>query len=73
MAGFLARLTHRVANEQTAVRAALASNVTNADLRALNVYRADGSLNEGHALVSALCLQHPLRRFQRRFCTHSGR
>lgn len=55
-----ADMTHRIGNEQTAVRAALARNTTHADLRALDVYRADGELNEGHALVSALRSRLPL-------------
>jgi hypothetical protein len=53
-------MTHRIGNEQAAVRAALTKNATNADLRALGVYRADGELNEGHALVSALRGRLPL-------------
>jgi hypothetical protein len=55
-----AEVTHRVGNEQGAVRAALAKNVTNVDLHALGVYRNDGELNEGHALVSALRTRLPL-------------
>ncbi|MFO7634590.1 MAG: BREX system P-loop protein BrxC [Caldilinea sp.] len=55
-----ADVTHRIGNEQSAVRAALARNTTQADLRALGVYRADGELNEGHALVSALRNRLPL-------------
>lgn len=55
-----AEVTHRIGNEQAAVRAALSKNATNTDLRALGVYRADGELNEGHALVSALRSRLPL-------------
>lgn len=55
-----AEVTHRVGNEQAAVRAALSKNTTNTDLRALGVYRADGELNEGHALISALRSRLPL-------------
>jgi hypothetical protein len=45
---------HRVTNEETAVKAALASNTGNADLQALGVYRADGTLNDSHPLLSTL-------------------
>jgi len=53
-------VTHRISNEQTAVRAALSHNTSNADLRELGVYRADGDLNQGHALLAALRSQLPL-------------
>lgn len=55
-----AELTHRVANEETAVKAALAGNSGNADLQALGVYRADGTLNESNALLSTLRGRLPL-------------
>ncbi len=45
---------HRVLNEETAVKAALAGNVTNSDLQQLAVYQSDGTLNEAHPLVSTL-------------------
>jgi hypothetical protein len=51
---------YRITNEQTAVRAALAGNTNHADLQALGVYRADGMLNEGHSLLSALRGRLPL-------------
>jgi len=53
-------VTHRIANEQSAVRAALNGNTQNADLRALGVYRADGTLNDGHPLISTLRGRLPL-------------
>lgn len=51
---------HRIANDQTAVRAALSHNTSNPDLRALGVYRADGELNQGHPLLAVLRSQLPL-------------
>ena len=42
------------------MRAALSHNTSNADLRALGVYRADGELNQGHPLLAALRSQLPL-------------
>ncbi len=53
-------LPHRVANEDAAVKAALAGNVSNADLAALGVYHADGTLNEASPLVSTLRGHLPL-------------
>lgn len=51
---------HRLASEATAVRAALAGNLSNSDLVALGVYRGDGTLNESHSLLSALRGRLPL-------------
>lgn len=51
---------HRVTNEATAVKAALGANTANSDLKALGVYRADGTLNEGHPLLSTLRGKLPL-------------
>lgn len=51
---------HRLASEATAVRAALAGNMSNSDLVALGVYRGDGTLNESHSLISALRGRLPL-------------
>ncbi len=47
-------VTYRIANEESAVRAALGGNTTNADLQSLGVYKNDGTLNESHALISTL-------------------
>ncbi len=55
-----AEVPHRLASEATAVRAALAGNMSNGDLQALGVYRADGTLNESHSLISALRGRLPL-------------
>ena len=55
-----AEVSHRVGNEQNAVRAALAGNANNADLQALGVFHADGSLNEASPLLSALRARLPL-------------
>lgn len=55
-----AEVPHRLASEATAVRAALAGNSSNSDLQALGVYRADGTLNESHPLISALRGRLPL-------------
>ncbi len=49
-----ADLPHRVANEEAAVKAALAHNTSNSDLRELGVYRADGTLNDANPLIDAL-------------------
>ncbi|MCZ7570456.1 MAG: BREX system P-loop protein BrxC [Ardenticatenaceae bacterium] len=51
---------YRIANENTAVKAALRGNATNAELKALGVYKADGTLNESHPLLSALRGRLPL-------------
>jgi hypothetical protein len=51
---------HRIANEETAVKAALANNTTHPDLQQLGVYRADGTLNEAHALISTLRARLPI-------------
>jgi hypothetical protein len=56
----LHEMPHRIANETAAVRAALANNTSNADLRTLEVYRADGTLNETHPLLVTLRSQLPL-------------
>ena len=45
---------HRIANEVSAVKAALSGNPANTDLKALGVHKADGTLNDSHALLSAL-------------------
>lgn len=55
-----AEVPHRLASEATAVRAALAGNMSNSDLVALGVYRADGTLNESHSVISALRGRLPL-------------
>jgi hypothetical protein len=47
-------VTYRITNEETAVKAALNGNITNTDLRNLNVYKSDGTLNESHPLLSTL-------------------
>ena len=49
-----AEVTHRIINEETAVKAALNGNTTNTDLQNLGVYKNDGTLNESHALISTL-------------------
>ncbi|MFQ5342150.1 MAG: BREX system P-loop protein BrxC [Anaerolineae bacterium] len=51
---------YRVTNEVSAVKAALSGNPTNADLKALGVYKADGTLNDSHPLLSALRGRLPL-------------
>ncbi|HEX8597261.1 MAG TPA: BREX system P-loop protein BrxC [Chloroflexia bacterium] len=51
---------HRIVNEETAVKAALSANTSNADLKELGVFRADGTLNETNPLVSALRGRLPL-------------
>jgi hypothetical protein len=51
---------HRITNEATAIKAALGGNTANNDLKALGVYRADGTLNEGHPLLSTLRGKLPL-------------
>ena len=56
----LAEVPHRVTNETTAVKAALSGNTSNLDLKALAVYKADGTLNESHPLLSALRGKLPL-------------
>ena len=55
-----AEVPHRIVNETNAVKAALAGNSSNSDLQALNVYRADGTLNEAHPLVSTLRSRLPV-------------
>lgn len=55
-----AEVPHRLVNEATAVKAALSGSATNADLQALGVHKADGTLNESHPLVSTLRLHLPL-------------
>ncbi|MEI7768477.1 MAG: BREX system P-loop protein BrxC [Chloroflexales bacterium] len=51
---------YKITNEETAVKAALAGNTTNNDLRGLGVYRADGTLNDAHPLLSALRSRLPI-------------
>jgi hypothetical protein len=55
-----AEVPHRLVNEAMAVKAALSGSTINADLLALGVYKADGTLNESHPLVSTLRLHLPL-------------
>lgn len=55
-----ADVPHRIANEEAAVKAALANNTTNADVQALKVYHADGTLNDSHPLISAIRSKLPL-------------
>ncbi len=58
-----ARLTdvpQRISNEETAVKAALTNNTTNPDLQQLGVYRADGTLNDAHPLISTLRARLPI-------------
>ncbi|MGH2507908.1 MAG: hypothetical protein ACRDHZ_10975, partial [Ktedonobacteraceae bacterium] len=45
---------HRILNDERAVRDALNNQTSNADLVALKVYKADGTLNEGNPLLSTL-------------------
>jgi hypothetical protein len=47
-------VTYRITNEESAVKAALNGNTTNTDLRNLGVYKADGTLNESHPLISSV-------------------
>ena len=47
-------VTYRIINEESAVKAALNGNSSNTDVQNLGVYKNDGTLNEGHALVSTL-------------------
>lgn len=56
----LYEVPQRIINEQHAVRAALSNNSSNPDLQALNVFRADGTLNDGHPLISSLRARLPL-------------
>ncbi len=49
-----AELPHRLANDETAVKAALYEVTTNDDLQKLGVYTPDGTLNESCALLSTL-------------------
>jgi hypothetical protein len=51
---------YRLTNEVTAVKAALAGNTGNTDLQALGVFRADGTLNESHPLLTTLRGRLPL-------------
>lgn len=55
-----ADVPHRISNEETAVKAALAGNTTNSDLQALSVYRADGTLNDAHPLLSTIRSRLPI-------------
>jgi hypothetical protein len=56
----LTDLPHRIANEETAVKAALASNTAHPDLQQLGVYRSDGTLNDAHPLISTLRARLPI-------------
>jgi hypothetical protein len=56
----LSELTHRIVNEEAAVKAALNNNTSNADLMTLGVFRADGAVNESHPLLSTLRGKLPL-------------
>ncbi|HSH83344.1 MAG TPA: hypothetical protein VLA19_32835 [Herpetosiphonaceae bacterium] len=49
-----------MSNEESAIKAALNGNAANADLREMGVFKADGTLNENHALLSALRGRLPL-------------
>ena len=49
-----AEVPYRIANEETAVKAALNDNTSNTDLQNLGVYKNDGTLNDSHALISTL-------------------
>ena len=51
---------HRIQNEETAVKAALAGQTHHPDLQALGVYRADGTLNEAHPLISTIRSRLPV-------------
>jgi len=53
-------LTHRIADEEKAVKAALAGNTSNPDLQALGVFRADATVNDSAALLSTLRGRLPL-------------
>lgn len=55
-----AEVPYRIADEEKAVKAALAGQTANTDLQALGVYRADGTVNEHHPLLSALRGRLPL-------------
>ncbi|MCG8347006.1 MAG: BREX system P-loop protein BrxC [Chloroflexales bacterium] len=58
-----ARLTdvpHTIADEASVIRAALANNTTHPDLQRLGVYRADGTLNDTHPLISTLRAHLPI-------------
>ena len=50
----LSEVQHRVANVETAVRAALNGSYANMDLQLLNVVNSDGSLNPSSPLLSAV-------------------
>ncbi|GAB4206668.1 MAG: BREX system P-loop protein BrxC [Roseiflexaceae bacterium] len=54
-----ADLPVRIANEETAVKAALAHNTAHPDLQQLGVFRADGTLNDAHPLISTLRARLP--------------
>ncbi len=51
---------HKIGNEETAVRAALSGNTAHPDLQALGVFRADGTLNDAHPLVSTVRMRLPV-------------
>jgi hypothetical protein len=55
-----AEVPQRIANETTAIRAALSGNASNSDLQQLGVYKSDGTLNESHPLPSALRARLPI-------------
>src|SRR5262249_57065967 len=51
---------NRITNEEAAVKAALANNTAHPELQQLSVYRADGTLNEAHPLISTLRARLPI-------------
>lgn len=53
-------LPQQIGNEERAIRDALKHVTSNTDLQALNVYRADGTLNDAHALLSTLRARLPI-------------
>jgi hypothetical protein len=53
-------LPQQIGNEDVAIRDALKNVTSNADLKALNVYRADGTLNDAHPLLSTLRARLPV-------------
>jgi hypothetical protein len=53
-------LPQQIGNEDAAIRDALRNVMSNSDLKALNVYRADGTLNDAHPLLSTLRARLPI-------------
>jgi len=53
-------LPQQIGNEDAAIRDALKNVMANSDLKALNVYRGDGTLNEAHPLLSTLRARLPI-------------